>query len=132
MPKRIALTNLNGRTIDILNVIRANASYAYQSEVPTLSDANGIPAVGEVLYGNPTLCNEFINALVNRIALVVVNSAVFNNPFVMLKKGYLEFGESVEEIFVKIAKVQEFSLERSLFLQPESNRQTKVSKKLKK
>lgn len=113
MPKRIALTNLNGRTIDILNAIRANASYAYQSEVPALSDANGIPAVGEVLYGNPTLCNEFINALVNRIALVVVNSAVFNNPFVMLKKGYLEFGESVEEIFVKIAQVQEFSAEKA-------------------
>ena len=86
MPKRIANTQLNGRTIDILNVIRTNASYAYQQSVPAISDAQGIPRVGEVLYGNPTLANEFINALVNRIALVVVNSATFNNPYADLKK----------------------------------------------
>ncbi len=113
MPKRVAMTSLNGRTIDILNVIRSNASYEYQNSVPSISDAQGIPKVGEVLYGNPVLANEFINALVNRIALVVVNSAVFNNPYKMLKKGYIEYGETVEEIFVKLAKVQEFSPEKA-------------------
>lgn len=113
MPKRIANTQLNGRTIDILNVIRTNASYSYQSLVPEISDAQGIPKVGEVLYGNPTLANEFINALVNRIALVVVNSATFNNPYADLKKGYIEFGESVEDIFTAIIKAQEFSVEKA-------------------
>lgn len=113
MPKRIANTQLNGRTIDILNVIRTNASYEYQQLVPVISDAQGIPRVGEVLYGNPTLANEFINALVNRIALVVVNSATFNNPYSELKKGYLEYGETVEEIFTAIIKAQEFSVEKA-------------------
>lgn len=113
MPKRIANTQLNGRTIDILNVIRTNASYEYQSLVPSISDAQGIPRVGEVLYGNPTLANEFINALVNRIALVVVNSATFNNPYADLKKGYIEYGETVEDIFVGIIKAQEFSVEKA-------------------
>lgn len=113
MPKRIANTQLNGRTIDILNVIRTNASYEYQQSVPLISDAQGIPRVGEVLYGNPTLANEFINALVNRIALVVVNSATFNNPYADLKKGYIEYGESVEEIFIAIIKAQEFSVEKA-------------------
>lgn len=113
MPRRIANTALNGRTIDILNVIRNNASYEYQQNIPVINDANGIPGVGEVLYGNPTLANEFINALVNRVALVVVNSAVFNNPFRDLKKGFLEYGESVEEIFVKLIEVHEFSVEKA-------------------
>lgn len=113
MPKRIANTQLNGRTIDILNVIRSNASYAYQQSIPAISDAQGIPKVGEALYGNPTLANEFINALVNRIALVVVNSAVFYNPYSILKKGYIEYGETVEEIFVKLIKVQEYSPEKA-------------------
>lgn len=113
MPKRIANTQLNGRTIDILNVIRTNASYAYQSSVPAISDAQGIPRVGEVLYGNPTLANEFINALVNRIALVVVNSATFNNPYADLKKGYIEYGETVEDIFTAIIKAIEFSPEKA-------------------
>lgn len=113
MPKRIANTQLNGRTIDILNVIRTNASYAYQSSVPPISDAQGIPRVGEVLYGNPALANEFINALVNRIALVVVNSATFNDPYADLKKGYIEYGETVEEIFTAIVKAIEFSPEKA-------------------
>lgn len=113
MPKRIANTQLNGRTIDILNVIRTNASYAYQQSVPEISDAQGIPRVGEVLYGNPTLSNEFINALVNRIALVVVNSAVYRNPMEWAKKGYLEYGETVEDIFVAMIKAVEYSPEKA-------------------
>ena len=113
MPKRIANTQLNGRTIDILNVIRTNAGYAYQQSVPEISDAQGIPRVGEVLYGNPTLANEFINALVNRIALVVVQSANFRNMYSDLKKGYIEFGETVEEIFTGIIKAIEFSPEKA-------------------
>lgn len=68
MPNRIAVTNLNARTIDILNTIRANASYEYQSSVPEVKTANDIPAVGEIINGYPSLANQFINALVNRIA----------------------------------------------------------------
>lgn len=113
MPKRIANTQLNGRTIDILNVIRTNATYQYQTLVPEISDAQGIPRVGEVLYGNPTLMNEFLNALVNRIALVRVKSARFNNAWKQFKKGYLEYGEVVEEIFVKIVEAIEYSPEKA-------------------
>ena len=113
MPKRIAITSLNARTIDILNVIRANASAEYQSLVPEVTSENDIPRVGEVLYGYPAMANQFINALVNRIAAVRVKSATFNNAYAELKKGYLEFGETVEEVFVNIAKAREFSAEKA-------------------
>ena len=113
MAKRIAVTTLNASTIDIINTIRANASYEYQSLVPQISDEHDIPRVGEVLFGYPALANQFINALVNRIALVRVKSATFNNAYAMLKKGYLEFGETVEEVFVNIAKAREFSAEKA-------------------
>lgn len=109
MAKRIAITSLNASTIDILNTIRANASYEYQNLVPEITDATEIPKVGEVLYGYPAMANQFLNALVNRIALVRVKSAVFNNAYAELKKGYLEFGETVEEVFVNIAKAREFN-----------------------
>lgn len=108
-----AKTSLQGRTIDILNIIRKNASPEYQASVPAISDASDIPAVGQAIVGNPTRSNEFINALVNRIALVVIRSATFRNPFEMLKKGYLEFGESVEEIFIGLARVYEYSAEKA-------------------
>ena len=113
MAHRVAVSTLNASTVDILNVIRQNASLAYQNSVPEVTKATDIPKVGEVIYGTPAFANEFINALVNRIALVRVQSATFNNPYERLKKGYLDYGESVEEIFVNIAKVFEFSQEKA-------------------
>lgn len=113
MAKRVANSVLNASTIDILNVIRQNASLEYQNSVPVVTTANDIPKVGEVLYGTPALANQFINSLINRIALVRVKSANFNNMYADLKKGYLEFGETVEEVFVGIAKAREFSVEKA-------------------
>lgn len=113
MAKRIAVSTLNASTIDILNVIRQNASLEYQNQVPAVTTEKDIPRVGEVLYGTPALANQFINALVNRIALVRIKSATFNNAYAELKKGYLEFGETVEEVFVNITKAREFSVEKA-------------------
>lgn len=113
MAKRVAISNLNASTIDILNTIRANASLEYQNSVPVVTTEHDIPKVGDVLMGYPALANQFVNALINRIALVRVKSATFNNDYAELKKGYLEFGETVEEVFVNIAKAREFSVEKA-------------------
>lgn len=113
MPNRIAVSRLNASTMDILNVIRQNASQEYQDQVPEVTKATDIPRVGEVLYGYPALANQFISALVNRIAAVRVKSATFNNPYADLKKGFLEFGETMEEVFVQIAKARVFSYEKA-------------------
>jgi hypothetical protein len=113
MAKRIASSTLNATTLDILNVIRQNASYDYQQNVPVVDKASDIPKVGEVIYGTPAFANQFINALVNRIAIVRVQSATFNNPYSRLKKGYLEFGETVEDIFVSIAKAVDYTPEKA-------------------
>lgn len=113
MAKRIANSTLNASTIDILNVIRQNASYDYQQNVPKVATVNDIPKVGEIIYGTPAFANQFINAIVNRIAIVRVQSATFNNPYSILKKGYLEYGETVEDIFVSIAKAVDFNVEKA-------------------
>lgn len=113
MPRRISVTQLNASTIDILNTIRANANAEYQASVPVVTTVEDIPKVGEVIYGYPAFANQFIAALVNRIALVRAKSATFNNPYVGLKKGYLEYGETVEEVYVNLAKAREFSVEKA-------------------
>ena len=113
MPRKVAVSTLNASTIDILNVIRDNASLAYQNSVPTVNTVTDIPKVGEVLYGTPAFANEFINALINRIAIVRVKSATFNNPYARLKKGFVEYGETIEEIFVGITKAFTFSQEKA-------------------
>lgn len=111
MPKRVAVSTLNATTRDILNVIRQNAGLEYQNAVPVVEKEADIPQVGEIIFGSTSLSNQFLNALVNRIALVKARSATFNNPYEILKKGYLEYGESIEDIFVSLVNVQVYDEE---------------------
>lgn len=114
MPNRVAISTLNARTIDIINTIRANASSDYQASVPVVTQEQDIPKVGEIICGYPAFANQFISTLVNRIASVLVKSATFNNMYADLKKGYLAYGEVIEEVFVELCKVREFSAEKGV------------------
>lgn len=105
-PKIVTLTN---SSVDILNVIRNNATINYQNYVPLATpDADSIREIGAVIMDNPQLQNEFLSALVNRIGRVLITSKMYENPWSMFKKGLLEFGETIEEIFVNIAKPYQF------------------------
>lgn len=52
--------------------------------------------------------NAFLNSLVNRIGLTIVTSKLYRNPWSVFKRGYLEFGDTIEEIFVNLADVHGF------------------------
>lgn len=105
-PKVVTLTN---SSVDILNVIRENASQNYRDYVPkATADADAIRQIGAVIMDYPNLQNEFLSALVNRIGRVLITSKMYSNPWAMFKKGLLEFGETIEEIFVNIAKPFQF------------------------
>lgn len=97
--------SLNRSSVDILNAIRNSASANYQNYVPAATaDAASIKAIGNVIMTYPALQNEYLTALINRIGLVLVTSKSYQNPWSMFKKGILEFGETIEEVFVNIAK----------------------------
>lgn len=113
MPRRIAVNALNANSVDIYNTIRANGSPDMLASLPAITQATELPKVGEIIYGYPALANEFIGALINRIAMVRAKSAAFNNPYAGLKKGYLEFGETIEEAYVNLSKAREFSVEKA-------------------
>lgn len=105
-PKVVTLSN---SSVDILNVIRENASQNYRDYVPkATADADAIRQIGAVIMDYPNLQNEFLSALVNRIGRVLITSKMYSNPWSMFKKGLLEFGETIEEIFVNIAKPFQF------------------------
>lgn len=105
-PKIVTLTN---SSVDILNVIRNNASQNYRDYVPkATADADSVRQIGAVIMDYPALQNEFLSALVNRIGRVLITSKMYDNPWAFFKKGLLEFGETVEEIFVNIAKPFQF------------------------
>lgn len=92
---------------NILNVIRANATYDYQSRVPVATQ-NNIKEIGQAISNYTATQNEFLNALINIVARVIITSKMYKNPLRRFKKGLLEYGETVEEVFVNIAKAHEF------------------------
>ena len=109
MSVKPAIKTLTNSSVDILNVIRENASQNYKEYVPKATpNANSIRRIGAVIMDYPALQNEFLNALVNRIGRVLITSKMYDNPWSMFKKGMLEFGETVEEIFVNMAKPFQF------------------------
>lgn len=106
IPKIKTLTNTS---VDVLNVIRENASQNYRDYVPKATpNADSIREIGAIIMDYPALQNEFLSALVNRIGRVLITSKMYDNPWRMFKKGMLEFGETIEEIFVNIAKPYQF------------------------
>ena len=112
MPTKPHIVTLTNSSVDILNVIRNNATQNYKDYVPVATpDAESIREIGAVIMDYPNLQNEFLSALVNRIGRVLITSKMYDNPWSMFKKGMLEFGETIEEIFVNIAKPFQFDPE---------------------
>lgn len=108
MATKSAKVNLTKDVVKILNGIRNQASANYKDYVPAIEDATGIKEIGAIIMKNQALQNEFINALVNRIGLVVVTSKTYENPISMFKQGLLEYGETIEEVFVNISEGFDF------------------------
>lgn len=109
MPTRPQIKTLSGNSVDILNAIRNSATQNYKDYIPVATkDVESIREIGAIIMDYPALQNEFLSALVNRIGRVLITSKMYSNPIEMFKKGMLEFGETVEEIFVNIAKPFQF------------------------
>lgn len=109
MPTMPFTGSLNARAVGIINAIRNNASLEYYNAVPACEDTtDSIRAVGQAITSFQPRMNEFVSALVNRIARVVVTSRMYNNPWAFAKKGVLDYGETIEEIFVDIADAHPF------------------------
>lgn len=56
----------------------------------------------------PNVKNAFINTLTNKVAKSVIFSKIYSNPLKELKKGKVEYGESIEELFVQMAMAKNF------------------------
>ena len=105
MATKPQVTKLTASTVDILNAIRNDATQMYQNYVPIAQqEPSNVKAIGAALMQFPALQNEFLTALVNRIAFVKVRNMEFSNPYAKFKKGMLDFGETIEDIFVEIAQ----------------------------
>ena len=92
---------------NVLNVIRQNATAVYQDRIPEAT-AENLHEVGDASLTYEAQANEFVNALVNRIGLVILNNRMATNPLAALKKGRLAVGETIEEIYIDVIKAQTY------------------------
>lgn len=91
--------------VNLLNSIRNEVGGMYADLVPKADGTlANLREIGNIMMNFEVAKNNFIDALVNRIGRVWITSKLFDNPWRVFKKGLLEYGETVEEIFVNIAR----------------------------
>jgi hypothetical protein len=92
----------------VLNAIRTTASSAYQTNIP-MATADNIMDVGKAVLNAPTaIRNEFMSNLYNKVGLTLIDSPVVENQFSFLKKGTLEYGQMIEDIYVGLASADQY------------------------
>jgi uncharacterized protein YjdB len=94
---------------NVLNVIWSTAGTDYQNAVPVATPQN-LSDLANPILSMPNIANAFINTLVNRIGLTAIEQKSFRNPLAPLKKGTLELGTTVQEVFTNPAQSTGYSM----------------------
>jgi len=119
---------------EILNAIRKNASLDYKSRIPEATKANIRDTIDHLWDGkNAGARNEFIDALINQVGLIIARTNNWTNPLAEFKRGMLTFGNSIEEIQTGLVPSYVFDpdrdeLERAVFGQAVPNVQASIHK----
>lgn len=111
---------LTAKTPQILNTIRENVGGDFKAGTPHVLSAGdkladgvlatsqdslmSIRAFGKAIMSNVGWQNAFLSELLNRIGLEIISSKSYQNPWANLKRGRLEYGEVIEDIFINICE----------------------------
>lgn len=99
--------------IKALNDIRETSienGTLYHRQVPAVDVTTSISAFGQPILENPTIANEFVSALINRIAYTAVDTKNFNNLLAQLKGEERPLGYASQEIYVNPAQSREYNV----------------------
>lgn len=109
MAQAPARTTLKAGGMDVYNAIWNEADTRFQQALPYGTVANSREIGGIITQSQYQWAqNDFIRSLVNRIGRVIITSKLYYNPWAPFKKGMMEFGDTVEELFVELAKVYNY------------------------
>ena len=95
-------------SLAILNAIRDVAGSEYQNRIPEATRTN-IASVGNTILSYAPTANAFFTQLLNRIGKVVIERMEgVEDIYDVFENGKLEFGDTIQKIFVDIPKAQAF------------------------
>lgn len=119
MPVRYAKATMPKNGADIYNAILTDTPSLQNAGLPFAATSNypdgtaNSREIGNLLYNDINLSNQFIPALLNGIALRMIQSKYWEDPWLGLEKGKLSYGEFVEEVFIRLAKPRTFDQKRA-------------------
>lgn len=67
-------------------------------------------AAGAFITSTPEHKNEFLSALYDRIGKVIYEGYAYENHLAQVEKGEFPFGWTIEDIFVKLVEVQDYTM----------------------
>lgn len=67
-------------------------------------DNRSLHSIGQYIMQYEAYQNAYLTSLVNRIARVIVTSRMWKDKWAVFDMGKMDYGETIEEIFVNIAK----------------------------
>lgn len=95
-------------SLQILNAIRDVAGSEYQARIPEAT-RNNIASIGNTILNYAPSANAFFTGLLNRIGKVVVERMEgVEDIYDVFENGKLEFGDTIQKIFVDIPTAQAF------------------------
>lgn len=97
--------------VNSLNRIREISSEIYHQYIPVLDENTDISAFGQPILNYQVVQNEFMSALINRIAATQFEVKYFNNPLRMLEGDRVPFGQAVQDIAVNKIAGRRFNVE---------------------
>lgn len=97
--------------VNSLNRIRELSSDIYHQYIPMLDENTDISAFGQPILQYQVVQNEFMSALINRIAATQFEVKYFNNPLRVLEGDRVPFGHAVQDIAVNKIAGRKFNVE---------------------
>lgn len=93
--------------IDVINLLRTTASQEFNDRIPTQTKDN-IAQTFDLITAYPTAKNEFISQLTNLVGRTIFLARLYENPLKFFKKGTLEYGKTIEAVFIDLIKGKTF------------------------
>lgn len=88
--------------IEIINAIRSNQDEIYQARVPLATRTN-LTQVGDAITSTKNIMNDFMSALIDKVAFSNIMSKMYKNPLAILKGTQVPYGSIIEDLFVNPA-----------------------------
>ena len=80
----------------------------YQDRIPEIT-VNNFKEIGDLIMERPTMKNEFISTLFNKIGLSLLQNKKYTSRLDIFSKGKLEYGETIEQIMCDLIECKDFT-----------------------